>query len=177
MFEVRAETPADRAAIRKVNEAAFGRPDEASLVDALRDAGALLVSLVAEEDGVIAGHVLFSSVSVEPKLVEAPELAAPRGKFFGLAPLAVLPAHQGRDLGSRLVRAGVEVCGRLGCDAVFVLGDPAYYRCFGFVTAATRGLRCEYPVPDEAFMVVELRPDALNGLRGMVRYRREFRAL
>lgn len=169
MVEIRAEAPGDRGAVREVNEAAFGRPDEAALVDALRDAGAPLVSLVAVEGGEIVGYVLFSPVSVEPK--------PPDGfSASGLAPLAVLPERQRLGAGSRLVGEGFEVCRRSGYDAVFVLGDPAYYRRFGFATAATRGLRCEFPAPDEAFMVAELRPGALDGVHGLVRYRPEFGA-
>lgn len=170
MVEVRAEAPGDRGAVREVIEAAFGRSDEASLVDALSDAGPLIVSLVALEDGSVVGHVLFSPVSVEP---EAP------GRFsaFGLAPLAVLPAYQRRGIGSRLVREGIEECRRSGCDAVFVVGDPSYYRRFGFMPAATRGMRCEYPAPDEAFMAMELRAGALDGARDLVKYRPEFAAL
>ena len=167
MVEIRAETLEDRAAVREVNEAAFRRPDEAALVDALRGAGAPLVSLVAVKNGSVAGHVLFSPISIEPE---------PRGGFSasGLAPLAVLPHHQRRGIGSRLVRKGISAGRRSGYDTVFVLGDPAYYRRFGFAPAAARGLRCEFSALDKAFMVAELRPGALDGVRGLVRYFPEF---
>lgn len=168
MVEVRAEAPGDYGAVREVIEVAFGRPDEASLVNALRDAGLPLVSLVAVVDGSVVGHVLFSHVSVESPTRH-------RGfSAFGLAPLAVLPAYGQRGIGSRLVREGIEECRRSGHDALFVLGDPAYYRRFGFTTAAARGLSCEFPAPDEAFMTMELRPGALDGARGLVKYRPEF---
>ncbi len=149
---------------------AVGRPDEAAVVNALREAGALLVSLAAVESGSISGHVLFSPVCVEPE--------PPGGSSaFGLAPLAVLPDHQRRSIGSRLVREGIEECWRSGLGAIFVLGDPAYYSRFGFAPATTRGLRCEFPAPVEAFMVAELRPGALDGVCGVVRYRPEFGVL
>ncbi|MDQ3258646.1 MAG: GNAT family N-acetyltransferase, partial [Acidobacteriota bacterium] len=61
-----------------------------------------------------------------------------------------------------------------GCTVVVVLGHPEYYPRFGFVPAKEKGLRCEYPVPDEVFMVAELEPDALTGQRGLVKYRPEF---
>lgn len=170
MAEVRAESPRDSAAVYEVNRAAFGRPDEAALVDALREAGAPLVSMVAVEDGTVVGHILFSPVSVEPE--------SPNGfRAVGLAPLAVLLARQGRGVGSELVESGIEECRRRGYDAIFVLGDPPYYRRFGFVPAAASGLRCEFSVPEEAFMGKELRPGALDGARGLVRYRMEFDAL
>jgi putative acetyltransferase len=168
--EVRAESPRDSAAVHEVNRAAFGRPDEAALVDALRETGVPLVSMVAVEDGEVVGHVLFSPVSVEPGSPN--EL-----RTVGLAPLAVLPARQGQGVGSDLVDSGIEECRRRGYDAIFVLGDPAYYRRFGFMPAAAGGLRCEFPAPEEAFMVAELRPGALDGARGLVRYRPEFDAL
>lgn len=139
-------------------------------MDALRGSGASPVSMVAVEDGTVVGHVLFSPVSIEPE---------PRNglRAVGLAPLAVLPARQRRGVGSDLVKSGIEECRRRGYDAIFVLGDPAYYRRFGFAPAAARGLRCALPVPEEAFMVTETRPGALNGARGLVRFRPEFDAL
>jgi len=168
--EVRAESPRDSAAVYEVNRAAFGRPDEAALVVALREAGAPLVSMVAVEDDAVVGHVLFSPVSVEPE--------SPNGfRAVGLAPLAVLPACQGRGIGSDLVENGIEECRRMGYDAIFVLGEPSYYRRFGFVPAAAGGLRCEFPGPEEAFMVAESSLGALNGARGLIRYRTEFDAL
>lgn len=170
MADVRAESPRDNAAVCQVNRAAFVRPDEAALVDALREAGVSLVSMVAVGDGAVVGHVLFSPVSVESE--------SPNGlRAVGLAPLAVLPACQGRGIGSDLVEGGIEECRRRGYDAIFVLGDPSYYRRFGFVPAAARGLRCEFPAPEEAFMMAESSPGALNGARGLVRYRTEFDAL
>jgi putative acetyltransferase len=87
--------------------------------------------------------------------------------------MAVLPEYQRQGIGSRLVREGLEECRRMGCDVVVVVGHPGYYPRFGFAPASRKGLRCEYPVPDEVFMVAELKPDALRG-RGLVKYRPEF---
>ena len=91
-----------------------------------------------------------------------------------LGPIAVLPDRQRQGVGSTLVRAGLEACACAGHDVVFVLGSPAFYGRFGFVPARARGLRCKFDAPEDAFMVAELRPDALGGRRGMVRYRPEF---
>lgn len=164
MVVVRAEQPEDRAAIRRVHVAAFRRANEADLVDALRTAGGAVLSLVAEIDGEVVGHVLFSPVGICSS-----ERAA-----VGLAPLAVLPDRQGCGVGSALVRRGLEECRRLGHLVVVVLGHSDFYGRFGFAPARAHGLRCEYPVPDEVFMLAELAAGALAGRRGMVRYRPEF---
>jgi putative acetyltransferase len=163
MVVVRPERAGDESAIRAVHERAFGRPQEAALVDALRAAGAHVVSLVAEDDGVVVGHVLFSPVGVE---VGDPGL--------GLGPVGVRPDRQRCGLGSLLIRRGLAECRARGHQLVVVLGEPGFYRRCGFVPASAHGLRCEYDAPADAFMVLELLPGALAGRRGLVRYRPEF---
>jgi putative acetyltransferase len=165
MMIIRDETPEDYAAVYRVNALAFGREGEAVLVERLRAAHAH-ISLVAVEGERVVGHIFFSPVSVESE-----------GAAFeavGLAPMAVLPEFQNQGVGSRLVRRGLEECERRGHEVVFVLGHPDYYPRFGFAPARAKGLSCEYPVPDEVFMVAELRPGALGGRTGLVRYRPEF---
>jgi putative acetyltransferase len=122
--QIRAETDADHAAIHAVNAAAFPTAAEADLVDALRQQARPLISLVAEQDGVIVGHILFSPVTLDSQ----PDL-----RIMGLAPMAVAPEHQRSGIGSALVRAGLEQCRQLGYQAVVVLGHPEYYPRFGFV--------------------------------------------
>ncbi|HEY9404017.1 MAG TPA: N-acetyltransferase [Pyrinomonadaceae bacterium] len=165
MIIVRAETPEDVVAVHQVNEAAFGRVEEAALVDALRAAARPYISLVAEVGGRVVGHIFFSPVTLETE--ERPHT------LLGLAPMSVLPEYQNQGIGSRLVREGLSECRRAGCDAVVVLGHPEYYPRFGFVPASRNGLSCEYPVPDEAFMVAELTPGGLSA-QGRVKYRPEF---
>ena len=164
MITVRAETAEDIPVIRRVNGLAFGQPGEAELVDALRAAARPYISLVAVSEGQVVGHIFFSPVTLESE---------DSAFILGLAPMAVLPEYQRRGIGSRLVRAGLEECLRIGCDVVVVVGHSKYYPRFGFVPASQKGLKCEYQVPDEVFMVAELRPDALAG-RGLVKYRPEF---
>jgi len=166
MLVVRAETPSDRGAVRLVNERAFGQPAEADLVDALRENARPRVSLVAEAEGRVVGHIFFSPVVVESE--------AGAWEACALGPMGVLPEFQRRGVGSELIRRGLEECRRAGQEVVFVLGHADYYPRFGFRTAAAFGLRCEYPVPEEVFMVAELREGALAGRTGLVKYRPEF---
>ena len=166
---VRRERPEDVAAVRRVNERAFGRPDEARLVDSLRSAGKVVLSLVAVEDGQVVGHILFSPVTIES---EGQTLSG-----VGLAPMAVLPEVQRHGIGSLLVKAGLSQCQHEGHSYVVVLGHPEYYPLFGFVPASTYGFRSEYEVPDEAFMIMGFRDEVLRGRGGVVRYQPEFDGL
>lgn len=164
---VRPETPADQAAVRRVNQLAFGTDNEANLVDALREHANPCLSLVAIENGQTVGHIFFSPVTIE---CETSTFTA-----MGLAPMAVLPEYQGQGIGSALVEAGFRECRRIGYDVVVVVGHSEYYPRFGFTPAREKGLRCEFDVPDEVFMVAELSPRALNGRQGLVRYHPEFK--
>ena len=144
-----------------VNVAAFPTSAEADLVDALRDRAAPLVSLVAEEDGSVVGHLMCSPATLD---------GHPEVRLMGLAPMAVVPARQARGIGAALVREAVARCRALGVDGLIVLGHPGYYPRFGFVPASRWGIRCEYDAPDEAFMAMELRPGALAERSGTARY-------
>lgn len=166
MIVVRTEKTEDHESVRRVNELAFGRRNEADLVEALRENARPSVSLVAVVDEQVVGHIFFSPVSIE---TETDTFTA-----MGLAPMAVLPSHQNQGIGSQLVRVGLKECQRIGEDIVVVLGHPNYYPRFGFVPASLKGLRSEYDVPDEVFMVAELKPDALAGRSGLVKYHPEF---
>jgi len=164
---IRRESAADRAAVHALNSAAFGQAAEADLVDALRDEAGV-ISLVAEVEGRVVGHILFSPVT----LAGHESLA-----IAGLAPMAVTPDRQRQGVGSALVRTGLDQCRRSGFGAVVVLGHPAYYPRFGFATASERSIDCEYDVPAEAFMLLELQSGYLHGASGTIRYHPAFGAL
>jgi putative acetyltransferase len=166
MITIRPEAPADLPGIYRVNELAFGSRSEADLVDALRAEADPFLSLVAVRDGEVVGHISFTPVTLESAGVVS--------SAIGLAPLSVLPDLQNQGIGSDLVRRGLDECRRLGEEVVVVLGHPTYYARFGFVPAASLGIRSEYPVPDEVFRVAELRPGALGGRQGLIRYHPAF---
>lgn len=95
-------------------------------------------------------------------------------RAMALAPMAVLPDYQNRGIGSLLVQQGMKQCAGLGYEFIVVVGHPEYYPRFGFVPAHQMGLRCKYPVPDDVFMVAELKPGALTGKQALVLYHPEF---
>jgi putative acetyltransferase len=165
-MEIRAEAPADYPQVFSVNLAVFGRENEANLVEQLRKVASTLSFVAVLEDKII-GYICFSRVSIAG---DCPQNLL----ILGLAPLAVLPEDRKQGIGSALVRYGLKECEEIGCSAVVVLGDPKYYSRFRFITAKTKGLECEYTVPDEAFMVLELAEGALKGCSGLVKYRSEF---
>ncbi|RLD11079.1 MAG: GNAT family N-acetyltransferase [Chloroflexota bacterium] len=162
---IRNEEKKDKIAVRAVNAAAFETTAEAELVDALRVQAHPIISLVAEENGEIIGHIMFSPVSLE---------GHPNLKAMGLGPLAVIPEHKRESTGAALVRAGLERCKEQGFDAVVVLGHPLYYPAFGFLPSTRFGINCEYDVPAEAFMALELQPGTLDGKTGIIKYHPAF---
>lgn len=166
MLTIRPEQTGDAAAVREVNTRAFGRASEADLVDLLRQRGGTTLSLVGVIQGRVVGHVLFTPVTIESPHSRLPAL--------GLGPVAVLPEFQKRGIGSSLIRAGLEQCRQAGHEIVVVLGHPEYYPRFGFGPSLAYGVRFEQDVPEEAFMLLELRPGALAGQGGVVKYRPEF---
>lgn len=166
MIEIREERAGDRDAVWAVNRAAFGRDGEADLVDALRESGEFLVSLVACDGDEIVGHVLFSPVSVGER--------EPGRQTMGLAPLAVTPARQRQGIGGMLVRAGIEACRSAGCRLLIVLGHPWYYPKFGFLPASRLGIRYRDELPDEVFMALPLTDDPQPGYQGVVRFHAAF---
>jgi putative acetyltransferase len=162
MIVIRPKELQDIPAIAEVNRAAFGGEAEVRIVEAIRASPGFIpdLSLVAVTGGRVVGHILFSPLDVQAESSSAPALC--------LAPLAVLPGYQGRGIGSRLVEEGLRRCGELSRGIVIVVGWPSFYPRFGFTRARAKGLEAPFPVPDEAFMVLELIPGALAGVNGMV---------
>lgn len=163
---VRPARDEDHAGLLDVERAAFGGPDEANLVEALLadPSAAPLINLVAEQDGSVVGHVLFTHAVVE---TESGDFAATI-----LAPLAIAPESQGQGIGQALSREGVAAAADLGIGLVFVLGHIEYYPKVGFRPAAPLGLVAPYPIEPavaDAWMVLETRPGLLGSVRGVVR--------
>lgn len=167
-MHIRPERPTDVDDIATLLVDAFPTPDEANLVERLRESTAYVeeLALVGVEDETVIGHVLFSTLEIPG--TDDPEM------HLTLAPVAVRPAHQGEGSGSRLIRHGLDRARELGYGSVLLHGSPAFYPRFGFVAASTFGLDNPFALPDEDFMALELRPDALAGARGDVSYPEPF---
>ena len=164
-IKIRPETPEDMDVIRRVEEAAFGRPTEADLVDLCRARGKSTLSLVAVDGDEVVGHVLFTPLTFDPP--------HPGWMGVGIGPIAVLPARQRSGIGSRLMTMGLDLCRANGYDFAVLLGDPRYYCLFGFIPAREFGLTSDYGDGDE-FQARELRPGSLRGAKARVKYVAEF---
>lgn len=143
-MKIRKETMTDRATIRQITEAAFAMEEhssgtEGAIIDALREAGSLTLSLVFEIDGQVAGHIAFSPVTVGGDDVG----------WYGLGPVAIQPDLQGQGIGGELIRKGLSLLQDQGARGCVVLGDPGYYTRFGFAQDATLVFS---GVPPEYFM-------------------------
>ena len=167
MLTIRPETASDHDAVRGVTLDAFGQPLEGNLVDALRRAEPRALSLVAEDETGIVGHILFTPVTIET--------GDRREEGMGLAPMAVASTRQRQGIGTTLVERGLAMLREQGCPFVVVVGHPWYYPRFGFTPASGRGLDSQWPgMPDQAFMVLVIDEDAMRGVKGVARYRPEF---
>ena len=150
-MHIRVESEEDYDVVRSLNTAAFETSAEAKLVDILRAQAHPTVSLVTEIDGSVVGHILFSPVTLE-----------------GHSDTLVM------GIGTALVREGLNQCRQAGVQGVVVLGHPSYYPRFGFKPSSEFGISCEYDVPEDVFMVMELHQNALRGKSGMIRYHAAF---
>jgi putative acetyltransferase len=167
LIDIREERPEDIPTIRSVNVEAFGQPQEANLIEMLRTNDGVRLSLVATtNEEQIVGHILYSpvtAVSGENKITGA-----------GLGPMAVRPTHQRRGIGSKLIEFGTTRLRQGGCPFIVVLGHADYYPRFGFRRASDYGLRCQWNVPDNAFMALALNEAIVRDVSGLVEYRAEF---
>jgi putative acetyltransferase len=146
---IRAETREDYAQVADVTTSAFGEEREARMVEAIRDSDGYVpdLSLVAELDGRIVGHVLLSYVG----------LAGNSRRLLELGPISVAPEHQGSGIGTALIREALRRADELGEPLVLVLGHAGYYPRFGFRAASELGISPPDPkIPDEAFMAIPL---------------------
>ena len=154
------ESVDEHSAIRAINAAAFGRLDEADLVDKLRRDRYALISLVAVLEGRIVGHIMFSRMWINS--------ASGQVSAVALAPVAVLPEHQRKGIGGLMIRQGLELLRGRGERIVIVVGHPGYYPGFGF--SRDKASLLVSPFRAEAFMALDLSAGALDGIRGSVVY-------
>ena len=161
--DIREGRPNDIAAVRELNRRAFGQNQESNIVDALRANGAALLSLVATVNDRIVGHIIYSPASISGKIEGA-----------ALGPMAVLPEYQRQGIGTKLVEAGNAKLKNAGCPFIIVVGHAEYYPRFGFRAASEHGIKCEWDVPDDVFMLLVLDAWKMKGLSGLATYRDEF---
>lgn len=166
-MNIREEQAGEQTAVFTIESAAFGRDLEAKIVDKLREAGAVVLSLVAEIDGRLVGHALYSTVRLVDGEREETAVA--------LGPIGVDPEWQKQGIGGALIEVGKSLLHQRGYGFVFVLGHSDYYPKFGFQPTAPSGIRPEFDVPAHLFMVTELVPGALQGKRGVVIYDEAFK--
>lgn len=167
-MDIRKSTETDRAGIEKIHTTAFGKekgPEIAELVNGLFDdtTAAPLLSLVAVENDLLVGHILYTK-----SLLTGTDTPA---SIRLLAPLAVLPEAQAKGVGSKLIKEGLKQLRNAGVDLVFVLGHPEYYPRCGFTPAGVLGFEAPYPIPDEhagAWMVHALQDGVIGRVKGRV---------
>jgi putative acetyltransferase len=167
MPRIRLEKPEDIPFVHTVNEQAFDRLAEARLVDKLRLACTDNLSLVADDNGSIVGHIMFTPVQVTG--------GKQKVQGMGLAPMAVLPSRQRQGIGTLLVEYGLKVLRKMRVPFVVVLGHPDYYPRFGFRPAAKYKIKSQWGgIPDEAFMILIMDDKAMQNASGIVMFRDEF---
>ena len=167
-MKIRKETAADIEAVFEINRSAFPTEEEAQLANRLRETASPLISLVAEGEQEIIGHILFTPVTLDSDT---------NLFLMGLAPMAVNPARQNKGVGSLLARAGIEECRALGAAGLVVWGHPKYFSSFGFSRSANFGIKSKYDGAPEVFMVLELSAEVFAGKAGVISYHPSFARL
>jgi putative acetyltransferase len=163
LIEIREERPNDVAAIREVNNRAFGQDPEGNIVDALRSNGGVRLSLVATLNDQVVGRIMYSPATVAHDVEGA-----------ALGPMAVVPAHQRLGIGGKLIEAGSQKPKDEGCPFIIVLKHANYYPRFGFTTASNFGIKCDWDIPSDVFMLLVLDEAKMQGVSGLAKYRDEF---
>lgn len=162
-MNIRQETPQDFPAVYKINHLAFEQEGESQLIEKIREGETFIqeLSLVAEHDGKVIGHILFSKINIVGES-SYPSLA--------LAPMSVLPEFQNKGIGSQLVTLGLQIAKNLNFEHVIVLGHKDFYPKLGFQNASTWNIRSPFEVPDDHFMAIELVEGSLKNKDGLVEY-------
>jgi len=169
MIKIREEGPEDYIVIKETNDLAFGQEQESKIIDSLRKNCDNLLSFVAVDNGKVVGHIMFS-----PVIIDGSENPI---QGMGLGPMAVLPEYQRRGIGSVLVKEGISILKDRNCLFIILVGHPEYYHRFGFKKASLYNIKCQWEVPEEAFMILVLNESAMSGVSGTAKYRDEFNEL
>nr|QNO42528.1 hypothetical protein MMHALIEK_00003 [Methanosarcinales archaeon ANME-2c ERB4] len=164
---IRKEEEKDHKQIYEVNKLAFQQENESKLIEKIRKSENFILelSIVAEIDNRIVGHILFSKIKI---------IGDSDYESLALAPMAVIPEFQKRGIGSELIKKGIDKAKELGFDSIIVLGHKEYYPKFGFQRASKWDMKCPFEVPDGVFMAIELTEKAFEGKAGTVKYPDEF---
>jgi predicted N-acetyltransferase YhbS len=169
-IKIRQESASDFVAVDNLIKAAFKNAphadgDEHNLVKRIRETEAYLpeLSLVAENNGVVVGHIILSKIHIKGNEGQAFDSLA-------LAPVSVHPEHQKQGLGKMLIRKSHELASKMGFNSIILLGHPDYYPQFGYKPASLWNIKAPFDVPDNAFMAIELKQDALCNVSGVVVY-------
>jgi predicted N-acetyltransferase YhbS len=170
---IRQETPNDHTTVFSLTEEAFremkfSKQDEQFLVERLRKSEAFIpeLSLVAELDGQVVGHIMLTKMTIRKDDMGYSTL--------GLAPVSVLPAYQCQGIGSSLIREAHRIAKEMGYESVVLIGHPTYYPRFGYQVAGNYGISFPFEAPAECCMVAELFEGALEGVSGLIEHPKEF---
>ncbi len=165
---IRQELKEDHTRIKEINDQAFEQEDEGKLVDKLRKKDQFIpeLSLVAEVDKTVVGHILFYPGKINS--------ANQKYTTLSLGPMSVLPEYQKKGIGGRLINEGLKLAKDLGFRSVIVVGHPEYYPKFGFTKASKWSIKVPFKVPNEVFMALEIVEGELQDKPGIIEYPAEF---